>query len=346
MFEAMTYENILNDMLSRVTSDVDKREGSVIYDALGPAAYHLSQTYFYLDSYIDLFYLDTAVGEFLDRKAADYGEKRKAATYAVRRLETNGTVSLGTRWGIEDVVYKITELVSTNVYSATCETAGTIGNTYSGELNNIDNVSGVTATLTGIITNGGDEETDEELRDRILDYLRNPSQDANVAQYKEWATSYAGIGTAKVFPLWNGGNTVRVAITNSEKLPAGSSLVASFQEYIDPDAEGLGNGVAPIGSKVTVTGGTAKNITVTANVVLADGYKEAEGASKAISDYLASITYAKNSVSYMRVGSTLLDCDSISELSGLKINSGISDITLSGDEIPVLSGLNLTVVVV
>lgn len=29
MFENMTYENILNDMLSRVTSDVDKREGSV-----------------------------------------------------------------------------------------------------------------------------------------------------------------------------------------------------------------------------------------------------------------------------------------------------------------------------
>ena len=34
MWENMTYENILNDMLSRVPSNVDKREGSVIYDAL------------------------------------------------------------------------------------------------------------------------------------------------------------------------------------------------------------------------------------------------------------------------------------------------------------------------
>ena len=38
MFEKMTYEAILQDMLNRVTSDVDKREGSIIYDALAPCA--------------------------------------------------------------------------------------------------------------------------------------------------------------------------------------------------------------------------------------------------------------------------------------------------------------------
>ena len=34
MFEDKTYENILQGMLNRVSNDVDKREGSVIYDAL------------------------------------------------------------------------------------------------------------------------------------------------------------------------------------------------------------------------------------------------------------------------------------------------------------------------
>ena len=33
MFEEKTYENILDDMLENVPSNVDTREGSVIYDA-------------------------------------------------------------------------------------------------------------------------------------------------------------------------------------------------------------------------------------------------------------------------------------------------------------------------
>lgn len=60
MWENMTYENILKDMLGRVTSDVDKREGSVIYDALAPAAYKLAEAYFMLNIFLDLVSGDTA----------------------------------------------------------------------------------------------------------------------------------------------------------------------------------------------------------------------------------------------------------------------------------------------
>ena len=38
MYENVTYEEILKRMLDRVPSDVDKREGSIVYDALAPAA--------------------------------------------------------------------------------------------------------------------------------------------------------------------------------------------------------------------------------------------------------------------------------------------------------------------
>lgn len=344
MFESMTYETILAEMLSKVTNDIDKREGSVIYDALAPAAYHLAQVYFQLDNYKDLFFVDTAVDEYLDRKAADYGITRKIATYAIRKIITSGAVGIGTRWAIADVIYHITEQLETNVYQATCETAGEIGNTYSGNLENIDNVSGVTAMLTDIILSGSDLETDDALRNRIQEYLSNPSQEGNIAQYKNWATEYPGIGIAKVFPLWDGGNTVKIAITDSKFLPASNDLITKFQEYMDPGVKGLGNGIAPIGSKVTVTGGTKKSVTVAANVVLADGYTEAEGVSDAISTYLASITYDKNSVSYMRIGSVLLDCDSIAEVGDLTINNDTTDLILIEDEIPVLVGLNITVV--
>ena len=344
MFQDMTYDSIMNDMLSRVTSDVDKREGSVIYDALAPCAYHLAQTYYQLDNYADLFFADTAVGEFLDRKAADYGIKRKAATYAVRMIETTDAVDIGSLWGINNTTYVITQLLSTNRYSATCEQTGTIGNVYAGTLDNIDNVSGITAALTEIISSGINEESDDELRIRIQSYLCNAVQDGNAAQYLNWATSYNGIGTAKIFPMWKGGNTVKIAITDSSYLPAGKDLIAEFQEYMDPNTEGLGNGVAPIGSKITVTGGTQKDIEITANVVLADEYTQADGASDAITHYLASVTYAKNSISYMKLGSLLLDCESIVDLSDLLLNDTVTDIALNGDEVPVLTSLNLTVV--
>lgn len=343
MFENMTYEAILEGMLSRVTNDVDKREGSIIYDALAPAAFELANTYFNLNNYIDLFYADTSIGEFLDRKAADYGITRKGAIPSIRLIETTNSVDIGSRWGINGTSYVIEAMISENVYRATCEQAGNIGNLYIGVLDNISNVNGVTATLTDIISPGAETESDENLRSRIKEYLINPSQDGNRAQYLKWATEYPGIGRAKVFPLWNGGNTIKVAITNGTYMPAEAVLVEEFQKYLDPGVTGLGNGVAPIGAKVTVTGGTQRDINIAGNVVLQEGYSEPTGAAAAISKYLASITYLKISVSYMRIGSALLDCPSIADLSNLTINGGMTDVVLIGDEIPVLNSLNLVV---
>ena len=93
MYEEMTYENILQQMLSRVTSDVDKREGSVIYDALAPAAYFLADQYFQLEHFLDLVLPDTAVGEYLDRVVSGYGVTRKAASAAIRKITTSGAIS-------------------------------------------------------------------------------------------------------------------------------------------------------------------------------------------------------------------------------------------------------------
>ena len=345
MFEEMTFENILEDMLGRVTTDIDKREGSIIYDAIAPCAYKLAETYFLLQNYTDLFYVDTAVEEYLDRKATDYGMTRKQATNAIRKIETSGSIEIGTRWGLNDTTYIVVEKITDTEYRAECEQYGEIGNLLTGELENIDNVNGVTATLTELLISGVEKETDSNFRQRIQQYLINPFQDGNAAQYIRWATEYPGIGAAKVFPLWNGGNTVKVALTDGQFTPASQDLVDKFQEYIDPDSKGLGNGIAPIGAKVTVVSGTEKHINVTADVELAEGYVEPIGAAEAISDYLASITYNKQSVSYMRIGSALLDCPSITNLSNLTVNGVTSDIDLVDDEIPVLNSLNLTVVV-
>ncbi|HHV09264.1 MAG TPA: baseplate J/gp47 family protein [Clostridiales bacterium] len=331
----MTYENILNDMLNRVETDVDKREGSIIYDALAPCAYHLAQTYFYLDSLVDLVSGDTAVGEYLDKVVADYGLARKVPTHAKRKIETNGAVEIGTRWGKNEITYKITEQLAENIYSATCEQPGEIGNLYSGALDSIDNVSGVTATLTGVISSGENEESDDELRARFYSMVQSTSTSGNVADYKNWALEVSGVGSAKVFPLWNGAGTVKVLVLDSN-MEIDETLEGKVFDYIET--------VRPIGATVTVDSPSAKTISIKANIKLDGTRKYDEILAEFISSYtsyLESIVFKTYVVSYAKIGSLLLTTSGVADYSDLLINEDTSNIIIGDYEIPVTGSVTL-----
>ena len=335
MWEDMTYENILNDMLSRVTSDVDKREGSIIYDALAPAAYKLAESYFMLNLFLDLVSGDTAVGEYLDRVVADYGITRKPATYAIRQIETNGTIDIGTRWGLNDTTYVITELKSEHIYQAQCEQLGSIGNQYSGQLENIDNVSGVTASLTDIITSGEEEETDDNLRSRFYSQVQSTSTSGNVYDYKRWALEVPGCGNAKVFPLWNGNGTVKVLVID-ENMEIDPDLPVIVYEYIET--------VRPIGATVKVESPKEKIINIAANIAL-DGSAsqedvKAEFASLA-AEYFRNATFDFYTISYAKIGSLLLSVPGVADYSGLLLNGDTENIIIGEDEMPILDDITL-----
>lgn len=68
MFEDQTFDTILQRMLDRVPTDIDKREGSIIYDALAPAAVELAQMYVELDLNANLRFADTATGDYLTKR--------------------------------------------------------------------------------------------------------------------------------------------------------------------------------------------------------------------------------------------------------------------------------------
>ncbi len=339
MFENMTYENILNDMLSQVTSDIDKREGSIIYDALAPCALKLAEVYFNLNNFIDLVSGDTAVGEYLDRVVNDYGISRKAATYAVRKIETTGVLDIGTRWGLNGTTYKITASLSLNVYSATCEQTGEIGNAYSGSLENIDNVSGVTATLTDIITSGADEETDDNLRARLYAQIQAPSTSGNVDNYVQWALAVPGVGDAKVFPMWNGPGTVKVLIVDNN-MEVDETLEQTVANYIE--------NVRPIGALVTVDSPAEKTINISADITH-DGTKTIDEVIASFTDeftqYLRSIVFEAYTVSYARIGSLLLTTPGIKDYFGLLVNGDTANIIIADGEIPMAGSVALTEVV-
>ena len=68
MFEDMTFEKIMDRCLKRVAPSIDKREGSVVYDAIAPAAAELAIMYIELAYLMDRAFPDTETGEDLTKK--------------------------------------------------------------------------------------------------------------------------------------------------------------------------------------------------------------------------------------------------------------------------------------
>ena len=71
----------------RVSDDLDKREGSIIYDALAPAAWEMASIYRLLFSAYDEAFISTATGVSLDRRVEEMGITRRDATKAVCKGE-------------------------------------------------------------------------------------------------------------------------------------------------------------------------------------------------------------------------------------------------------------------
>lgn len=346
---AYSFNEIMERMLARVPDSMDKREGSVIYDALAPAAYELSLAY----SEMDRLYADTFAGtaerEGLIARAAEYEVVPLPATYAIRRgLFTPSSVDIpiGERFNLNELNYAVTEKVAEGEYLLRCETLGEVGNTGSGMLLPIGYIPGLeTATLVPDVVVYGEEEEDTDVfRERFLAVLRGDAQDGNVAQYKRWVSEFSGLGNCKVFSLWAGSNTVKVSILSSENTPVSDDLVAQFQEYLDPESQGLGNGVAPIGAIVTVSTATEVPLNLSGKVTLAPGYTELVGVQEAVAAYLKSVAYSKNNVPYMGLGASIQACPCVDFLSDFRINGGIDNVPLGDEEIGALAALNLEVV--
>nr|WP_243109107.1 baseplate J/gp47 family protein [Clostridium sp. OM04-12AA]DAV55827.1 MAG TPA: Baseplate J like protein [Caudoviricetes sp.] len=336
MYEDMTYENILQGMLNRVPDDIDKREGSVIYDALAPAAYFLADQYFQLGNFVDLVLPDTALGEYLDRTVSAYGIARKTATAAVRKMITSGAVEIGTRWGISSLVYIVNKALTETEYAVICETNGAIGNQYSGEMQALSAVSGITATLGDIITAGTDEENDDAMRARFYEKVRLPATSGNAYHYQQWALEVPGVGAAKVIPLGDGPGTVTILVVDSDKAVS-PTLPGKVAEYIET--------VRPIGATVSVLSPDVLEINIAANVQL-DGSESLEEVKQVfkteLTDFLKNLTFSGKRVSYAKIGNVLLDVPGVSDFDTFTINGVIGNIAVGDRQVPVVGTISLT----
>ena len=354
-YENQTYEVILARMINRINiqyPNLDYREGSIIYNALAPAALELAIAYTELENIRNESFVDTATREYVLIGCQQMGidTSQFDASAGTFRGVFNVEVEIGSRWNCDVYNFAVTEYIGKNAegryeYKMLCETTGGEPNSIFGSLTPIDNApSGLSfAELTECLIEGEDAKTDDEIKEAYYDYINSNAEDGNVAQYERWCNEYDGIGNYKITPLWNGSNTVKVSILSASNKAASSTLIDEVQEYFDPNVEGMGNGVAPIGAFVTVDTATEVPINISATITLKDGYSDTSGIDTAISDYFSSISFEKSQVAYMNVGAVILDVEGVESVSGLTLNDGTTDITLTTYQIPTLGTTNWTV---
>lgn len=207
MYEEQTYEVILQRMLDRVSDKLDKRPSSLIYDTHSATAIELQNLYIELEYLIINSYGDTAARDFLILLCRERGIAPELATNAVLKGEfTPTTINLtGQKFNIGDLNYVVTEQIVPGQYQVKCETAGTIGNQYLGDMIPMEYIDGLkTATLTEILIPGEDEEDTEVLRKRYFDSFNEQTFGGNHADYLAKVKSIDGVGNVKITRVWNG----------------------------------------------------------------------------------------------------------------------------------------------
>lgn len=79
------FGDITNRMLQRVPSKIDKRQGSLIYNAVAPASLEFAKIYLMLQAIEKEAFPDTASIEYLKRHAKMKNLSLNEATYAIVR---------------------------------------------------------------------------------------------------------------------------------------------------------------------------------------------------------------------------------------------------------------------
>ena len=348
MYEDVTFEEILERILDRIPDSVDKREGSIIYDAIAPAALELAQMYIELDVVLSESFGDSASRDYLIRRAAERGIKPTPATKAIVKSEFNVEVGLGTRFNLGSLNYVVIKPITQTQYKLQCESFGRIGNQSSGTLIPIDYVDGLeSAKVTELLIPGEDEEETEAFRKRYFDSFESKAYGGNVDDYLNKTNSIAGVRATKVTPVWNGGGTVKLTILNSEFEKASTELIQTVQKTIDPKQDAKGVGIAPIGHIVTVDTVQEVVVNITTSITFQDGHNfnaMKQQITNKISEYLLEIRkeWAKQDTSTVRIAqieAKIVSLNGIVDIENTKINGSTSNLILTKYQVPKMGGV-------
>lgn len=355
-------EQIAVDGLNALDSKYQKSIGFFAWDffvAIGNILYKLWQKVIYIAKCLtdlsNMEYEDLV--NFVYQTRGIVAKKESFSSGLLRIKNGVGTIQKGaifeTADGTQFQAIDTITVETNDTIEIECLASGIVGNVPA------NSITVIPTTINGIVsvtndeafTNGYEKETKEDLLSRYYDDLQNPVTSGNIYHYKKWAKEVIGVGDAKIKPLWNGDNTVKVVIIDSNKHIPSEELVSQVQEYIDPLKRwGCGLGQAPIGAYCTVKGADSKELNVVVSITLKSGvdFETVKlNIRDSINKYLEQVAFDEEIkyISFARIGAIIMDTDGVRDYSGMTINGSTDNVPLVDNdnttEVAILSGLNV-----
>lgn len=298
---------------------------------------------------LDQSFPQTAQGVYLDRHAAMRGLKRADASKAVGILRflvdaesaADLTIPAGTVcMTAEEVRFQTTEnavLTAGNLYadaSAEALEGGSGGNAVPGS---VAILTACPVAVTGVtnpaaFTGGSDEESDESLRNRILEsYLRLPNG-ANAAWYEQTAMSHNEVAAAKAVGRARGIGTVDVYIAGESGLPS-EDLLAEVQTDLQEKRE--------IAVDVQVLAPTVETVDVTVAVEVKDG-ADFETVKTAVEQELINFFGGRLLAQPVRLAELGNRVYSVAGVVNYRFSAPVEDLVPDGIVLPMLGTLHVT----
>jgi uncharacterized phage protein gp47/JayE len=245
----------LTELIARIKADIESRlEGAdaslrrtllAILATVEAGAVH--GLYGYMSWIAAQVMPDTAEAEQLDRWGSIWGKRRKRPSTASGVIACEGAdgsvIPEGTIWTRADGV-EFETMVEGSIVGGKADVdveavgAGEIGNTDEGtKLSLSTSVEGIKSMATaGELSGGADEESDADLRSRVLSRIRQAPHGGADFDYEAWALEIGGVTRVWVYPREMGAGTVTVRIMTDDTTENGipdESTLASAQAYLD-----------------------------------------------------------------------------------------------------------------
>lgn len=362
-------EEIHEKMLGNLPEDIDKSEGGFPWDFTRPTAIEIAELKEYVlvevlkslspatceESYILDYHAD---GRGLVRR-----ESVNASGYVTVTAKAGLVIPLGYGFSTEaddegnTIDFVTTEEVTVDslgnakipIEAAEGGSASNVGvnaivlhtGDETGEL--LDEI--ISVTNEEAVTGGLDEEDDDTLRERIVEYDRSHdiSYVGNVADYKRWALSVPGVGAVTVIPAKDDSGIIKIILMDQNGVPASKQIQDAVYDYImRPDSES--DRLAPPNAVLEITAPETVIVNISAVVYL----REAEignvqnDLKAALQSYLLNVSSNDSAVRISAINSILGAVSGIYDYDSVQINGVSKNVDLESGQMPVLGTVKIT----
>lgn len=348
MFEDLTYDNIMDEMLEDAEDGVSTVEGSFYYAACAKMAMELERLAPRLESLNDNLSINTQEEDVLIAGGLECGVPIEEAEAAMFKARFNCPVPEDTRLSHleQEYNYYVVDVLDPeqNVYKVECEEVGTEPGRFLGELEPLEDLEEFEwGELIEVISPGKDQENIDAYRLRRLDYFGTKAFAGNRKYYEQEIRALRGVGAVKINRRLDGEETL-IAVVASEAFTAPSEEeLADLQDMIDPvEFTGNGIGIAPVEHKVIVTAADELKIDLETSLTLEDGLAVEDvrsGVEKALEEHVAAIAMewersTRITVVVSRIEARILDIEGVLDVYDTKLNGLKQNLILGEFELP------------